>query len=144
MTPTAPTWGDIADFLAADGWREIKSGERGGTRRRHVFYEKLLDDGRVLQTHLSHSASKTMSPGRFSTILREDLEVSKEEFWNCVWTGKPVERPVPVDEPALVEHDAWVVAVLVGDLHMSAEQIASLSREEARARVHKHWAGGQG
>jgi len=144
VTPTAPAWGDIADFLASDGWREIKSGERGGSRRRHVFYEKVLDDGRVLQTHISHSASKTMSPGRFATILREDLEVSKEEFWNCVLTGEPVKRPVPVDEPDLIEHDACVIAVLVGELHVSAAEITSLSREEAQARVHQHWAGGQG
>ena len=140
MTPAAPTWGDIADFLSADGWREIAGGERGGSRRRHIFYEKILDDGRVLQTHISHSASKTMSPGRFSTILREDLEVSKDEFWTCVRTGEPVDRPVAVDEPEQAEHDAWVVAVLVGELHMPADEIASLTREQAEALVQEHWA----
>ena len=42
MTPTAPTWGDVEDFLDADGWRQVEKGERGGSRSRHVFYEKTL------------------------------------------------------------------------------------------------------
>lgn len=95
MTPVAPTWGDIEAFLAADGWRQTP--QHGGERQRHVFYEKVLEDGRVLQTHVSHSAQKSLSPGRFSNILRYQLEVSKDEFWDCIRTGKPVDRPVPVD-----------------------------------------------
>jgi hypothetical protein len=140
VTPNAPTWGDVEDFLAADGWREIPSSERGGSRRRHVFYEKLLADGRVLQTHISHSRGKTMSPGRFSSLLRNDLEVSKDEFWACIRSGTPVDRPVLLDDPRVVEHDAWVVAVLVGELHISLAELGALSREEAEAVVHRHWA----
>lgn len=140
MTPNAPTWGDIEDFIAADGWREIAGGERSGSRRRHIFYEKVLVDGRVLQTHISHSRGKTMSPGRFSSLLRNDLEVSKDEFWRCIRSGTPVDRPVVLEEPRVVEHDAWVVAVLVGELHMSPEELGALSREEAEELVLRHWA----
>lgn len=139
MTPNAPPWGDVEDFLAADGWRAVQSGERSGSRRRHVFYEKVLDDGRVLQTHVSHSRQKRMSPGRFSALLRHDLEVSKDEFWACVRSGEPVDRPADLDEAVTVEHDAWVAAVLVGELHMLPDDIARLSRKEAEALVHEHW-----
>jgi hypothetical protein len=79
-----------------------------------------------------------MSPGLFGSILRNQLEVSKEEFWECVQTGRPVDRPVPLDEGP-VEHEAWVVAVLTGDLHMSAEEIEALSSEEAQQLVHDYW-----
>jgi hypothetical protein len=136
LTPAAPTWGDIETFLAADGWR--RTAQHGGKRQRHIFYEKVLPDGRVLQTHVSHSAQKSLSPGRFSAVLRNQLEVSKAEFWSCLHTGEPVVRPVSVDE-APVEHDAWVVAVLAGELHLSPDDIARLTVEEARRIVHEHW-----
>jgi hypothetical protein len=138
LTPAAPTWGDLEDFLGADGWRQVKKGERGGSRSRHVFYEKTLADGRVLQTHISHSRQKTLSPGRFSSVLRHQLEVSRQQFWEGIRTQRPVDRPVEPEEGP-VEHEAWVVAVLVGELHMSAEQIAALSREEGQKLVQEHW-----
>lgn len=138
MTPRAPTWGDIEDFLRADGWRRVGSGERGGSRSRHTFYEKALDDGRVLQTHVSHSRQKTLSPGRFGSVLRHQLEVSREQFWECIRAEKPVERPAAPEEGP-VEHESWVVAVLVGELHMTAEQLATLSPEEALRRVSEYW-----
>jgi hypothetical protein len=138
LTPAAPAWGDVEDFLRADGWRQVEKGERGGGRSRHVFYEKTLDDGRVLQSHISHSRQKTLSPGRFSSVLRHQLEVSREQFWKCIRMQRPVDRPIEL-EAGPVEHEAWVVAVLVGELHMTAEQIAVLSEEEAQRLVHEHW-----
>jgi hypothetical protein len=138
LTPASPTWGDIEDFLRADGWRKLERAERGGGRSRHVFYEKVLPGGRVLQTHVSHSRQKAVSAGRFGSILREQLEVSREEFWRCIQTQTPIDRPVATEEPT-VEHEAWVVAVLVGELHMSAAAIGRLSPEEARRLVEEHW-----
>jgi hypothetical protein len=136
LTPTAPSWDDIVSFLTADGWREIP--QHGGRRQRHVFYEKVLDDGRVLQTHVSHSGQKAISPGRFSSILRYDLETSKDDLWECIRTGRPVDRPVAVDEGP-VEHEAWVVAVLAGDLHMSTADIEALTPEQAQKIVNDYW-----
>jgi hypothetical protein len=140
VTPNSPTWADIKEFLAADGWRELPSAERGG--RDHIFYEKVLPDGRVLQTHVSHAAKKSLSAGRFRDILRYQLEVSKDAFWETVRTGEPVDRPAPVEEPEPFQHPAWVVAVLAGKLHMSGEDIAKLTPEEAQARVQQLWTTG--
>lgn len=140
MTPTSPSWADVEQFLGVDGWRQIPAGERGGRRQTHIFFEKLLPDGRLLQTHISHDRSKAISPGRFGTILREQLEVSRADFWEAIRSGEPVARPVDTEDEAPVEHDAWVIAVLVGGLHMSAEEIEGLSEEEAVRLVHEHWA----
>lgn len=139
MTKTSPTWGDVESFIRADGWRRIPARERGGGRQRHIFFEKELPDGRILQTHISHDRSATISAGRFSAILRDQLEVSRAEFWEATSSGKPVSRPVDMDEEEPVEHEPWVMAVLVGELHMTAAQIEGLSREEAIAIVHEHW-----
>jgi hypothetical protein len=139
VTPTSPSWGDVERFLGADGWRQIPAGERGSSRQSHIFFEKELPGDRLLQTHISHDRSSTISPGRFSTILREQLEVSKAEFWEAVRSGKPVERPVEVDDESVVEHEPWVIAVLTGELHMTAEEIAQLTEQTAIDLVHKHW-----
>ncbi len=139
MTPNAPTWGEIEAFLQADGWVRIPGQSRGGRAEKHIFYEKFLLDRRVLQTHISHSRNGRPSPGRFALILREQLEISRDQFWTALKRGEPAERPATVDAPIQVEHEAWVVAVLVRDLHMSAAEIASLTIEEARARVTELW-----
>ena len=143
MTPNSPTWADIKAFLAADGWRELPSGARGGSSADHIFYEKALPDGRVLQTHVSHSANKSLSAGRFREILRHQLEVSKDAFWEAIRTSTPVDRPAPVEAPEPHQHPAWVVAVLVGKLHMTGEDIAKLSPDEAQARVQQFWTTGE-
>jgi hypothetical protein len=137
VTPTSPRWGDIRRFLVADGWREIAGSERGGPRSRHVFFEKALDDGRVLETHISHADDKTVSAGRFGEMLRTQLEVSRAEFWECIRTQTSVDRPVPVDR-APVEHPAWVIQVLTRDLRMTSDRIAALSPEAARELVNEH------
>ena len=141
MTPVSPGWADIEEFLGADGWRELAAQERGGRQQSHIFFEKVLSDGRVLQAHISHSRQKTVSAGRFRDILRFQLEVSRQEFWECIRSGTPVPRPVdPLEDPP-IEHELWVVEVLVRDLHLSAEEIEALSAEEAQDLVHRHWSG---
>ena len=92
----------------------------------------------MLQTHISHSHQKTIGPARFSSVLRHQLEVSREQFWECIRTQRPVDRPVEVEERP-VEHEAWVPAVLVGELHMTPAQIEALSEEEAQRLVQVHW-----
>ena len=72
-----PTWAQIERFCRLDGWRETR-------RSGHVFYEKVLPDGTLLQTHRSHAKRKTMSPGRFKAILRHQLKVTEEEFWRVL------------------------------------------------------------
>lgn len=139
MTPTSPTWGDVEQFLAADGWRQLPGSARGGKRQSHIFFEKQLADGRTLQAHISHDRSNTMSPGRFGSVLRWELEVSKDEFWEAIRSGEPVDRPVVLDEEAVVEHPAWVMVVLAGPLHMSADEIAVLTEAEAVDLVQGYW-----
>lgn len=80
-----------------------------------------------------------MSAGRFSSILHHQLEVSHDQFWECIRSGRPVNRPVPLDVPPAA-HEAWVVEVLVRELHLTAPEIAQLTTDEAQRLVHEHWA----
>lgn len=138
MTPDAPTWAEIERFLKIDGWTRLAAASRGGSSQDHIFYEKLLDSDELLRTHVSHSAAKRPSSGRFGAILREQLKVSREDFWSALRDRVAVDRP-SMDDEAPPEHDAWVVAVLTRDLHMAAEQIASLDVDGAREMVLVHW-----
>jgi hypothetical protein len=139
MTPTAPTWGEIEKFLQVDGWSRLSASSRGGSSEKHIFFEKLLDSGELLQTHISHSRRGRPSPGRFALILREQIKVSRTHFWAALSSGQPVPRPASVDTHQQVEHEAWVLAVLAGELHMTAEQIQALDAEQARQLVLDHW-----
>jgi hypothetical protein len=139
MTADAPTWGEFEKFLGVDGWIRLQAGSRGGRSEDHIFFEKVLPDGRVLQTHISHSRRGRPSAGRFGAILRDQLEVSREQFWTALHKGEPVDRPAALDESERVEHEAWVVAALARGLHMTAEQIAALSIDDAKQLVLDHW-----
>jgi hypothetical protein len=68
-----PTWGEVERYCRLDGWHEKR-------RSGHIFFEKVLPDGTVLQTHRSLSGRKTMSPGRFKAILRYQLKTTEAEF----------------------------------------------------------------
>jgi hypothetical protein len=140
MTPDAPTWGEMEKFLQADRWTRLPASSRGGSGQRHIFFEKLLTSDELLQTHISHSRRGGPSPGRFGVVLREQIKVSRAQFWEALRSGEPVPRPAPVDSDRLLEHEAWVLAVLTGELHMTAEQIETLDADQARQLVLDHWA----
>jgi len=80
-----PSWAEIEQFCRIDGWHEVR-------RSGHAFYEKVLPAGTVLRTHRSFSSKKTMSPGRFKAILRYQLGVTEDQFWQALDTRKPVDR----------------------------------------------------
>jgi hypothetical protein len=140
MTPSAPTWGEMEKFLQADGWTRLPASSRGGSSENHIFFEKLLDTGELLQTHISHSRRGGPSPGRFGVILRQQIKVSRAQFWEALSSGEPVPHPAPLDTEQQVEHEAWVLAVLTSELHMTAEQIEALDAEQAKQLVLDHWA----
>jgi hypothetical protein len=125
-----PTWGEIERFCRIDGWRESR-------RTDHVFFEKVLPDGAVLRTHRSFASAKTMSPGRFKAILRNQLCVSEDDFWRALETGEAVARPSA--PPAQEAVPAYLVRVLKDELHLSEAEIAELSPAEAERLAHEHW-----
>lgn len=75
----------------------------------------------------------------FSKILKHQLEVNRQEFWDAVRTGNPVPRPVPTEPEEAVELPAWMMKVLDADLHLSADEIAELEPQAAEQLVHEFW-----
>lgn len=127
-----PTWDEIEAFCRADGWQQVRATD-------HVFFRKVLESGQVLETHRSFSGGKSMSQSRFSLILRTQLRVNRQDFWEAIRTGQPVERPSTPPEGAPPTHEAWVVFGL-RQHGITDEEINRMTADEARARLHQLWA----
>lgn len=125
-----PSWDEIEQFCRVDGWEVVRSTS-------HTFWQKILPSGHVLETHVSFASSKSMSPGRFSSILRTQLKVTKVEFWAALQTGQPVDRPTKLEDPVPV-HEAWVVLGLK-NRGLTEEEIGKLSPEDAETLLHEKW-----
>jgi hypothetical protein len=131
-----PAWSEVEAFCRIDGWVEVDLGRSAD----HRYYRLVLDDGTVLETRVSHSSKKTMSPGRWKAILRDQLQMSDEDFWSALRTKKPVERPsAPPDESEIEQVPAWAAVVLSSRLKMSSAEIAALGRDRAMQLAHDAW-----
>ena len=132
MTPSRPpTWREFERFLAIDGWVEVR-------RTGHVFYEKVLAGGEILQTHRSLAGHNSMSLGRFRQILAVQLQVSVPEFWRTLEAGDPVPRPSPEPVPAPAALPAWLAMALERELGLTATEIEGLDRQAAQALLDEH------
>lgn len=133
MTPPKrpATSAELEEFCRIDGWEQIRETD-------HVFWQKVLASGEVLQTHRSFSAGRTSSQNVFALILREQLQVGRDAFWKALRTGKPVDRPVPRDE-APPAYPGWVVHGLLGQ-GVTEAQIREWTPEKAQARLEELWA----
>ena len=134
MTPARPaSFDEIREFLRLDRWTFLR-------RTKHEFFEKVLDGNRVLTTHLSFSGSKSPSPRQFDQMLRDQLEVSREEFWAVIREKRPADRPsspLPV-VPSLPD---WMVLAIrnVPPRYLSDKELATMTRAEAQAALEEIW-----
>jgi hypothetical protein len=128
-----PTWREIEEFCQKDGWETIRA-------TGHAFFRKVLPDGTVLETHRSFASDKTMSPGRFLAILRTQLRISQEAFWETPRTGRPAARPETPPRTERPSIPAWIVRILLEDVGLSEPEIAELSEADAQRMREEFWA----
>jgi hypothetical protein len=97
-----PARKDHQDFCLSEGWTQVRNAR--GTGGHHVTFELTLPDGRVLRTRISHPPDRqTYGPRLGAHVLRDQLQVSEEEFWTCVQEKKvpqrgrrePIAPPIP-------------------------------------------------
>lgn len=70
-----PKFKDLKRYCERNGWVLIRN-------TNHWYFEKVLADGTVLQTKVSHATHKEIPATIWKMILRKQLKITEEEFWN--------------------------------------------------------------
>lgn len=131
---SAPTWGDLVAFCKADKWEPPR-------QTKHAVYKKVLADGTALQTEASRGKdADNIGAGHFHFILRVELQVSEDEFWEAIRTGEPASRPAhPARRPLPPKPDAGLVFQLRKHLHLTDQEIGALSEDEAVELINEYY-----
>ena len=105
-------------------------------------YELPLPDGRILYTRISHPPDRTTyGPALWRHILRDQLEVTADEFWECVHDGVLPSRgvrPVPAEAVPLA-----VVRTLIRDAHLPEATVHAMTKDQAIARLTEFYTTGK-
>lgn len=133
-----PSWNDIRRFCEVDGWDEVHR-ERRARRGDHDRFRKVLPDGRILRTRASHGNAEIGDPGLVNEIIRRQLQVTREEFWDAVDDGNPPERAPSGQTRAQDEkpaHDLpdWLAVHLTAAVGLPTEEVASMTPKAAMDR----------
>jgi hypothetical protein len=141
MSWPTPTRQDHQKFCEIEGWHPVRSA-RGRTGTHHPTYELALPDGQVLRTRISHPPDRsTYGPAIWRHILRDQLDVTEEVFWDCVRNGVKPSRGEP-ETPAADSIPAEVVHMLLTRVRLAESDVARMTREEAIARLNQYWTDG--
>ncbi|KGM13646.1 hypothetical protein [Cellulomonas bogoriensis] len=126
-------------FCETEGW-EVRTSARGRRGQDHVTFELSLPDGRVLLTRVSHPVDRTTYGRSISShILRDQLDVTEDEFWACVQDGTlPARSREETPDRSL---PAWLVQHLL-DAGITAEAISAMDEHDAKATLGRIWSGG--
>jgi hypothetical protein len=126
------TFGDLRQYVTNDGWTEEPNLARG--RRRtgdHRRYSRDLPDGSRLRTKVSHDEHAEIGEDFFHRIVRDQLRVTEERFWQVVHGRSGFETPV--SEPTTEPIPGWLVTRLLFTVGLSEAHVAGLTRDQAQA-----------
>ena len=127
-------------FCEIEGWTEVRNA-RGKPTQHHVTYELPIEDGSILRTRISRPTNNdTYGNNLWSHILADQLHVTPDEFWNCVNNGSPPGRAPTAGNSTSAMLPASLANHLVHTLHLTSQEIADLSLEEAVRRMAEYWA----
>ena len=135
------TRSDHETFCTTEGWAERKRANVELESHR-VNYELPLPDGRILYTRISHPVDMSdYGPSIFGHILREQLQVSAEEFWDCVNNQvlpnrghiQQVTEAIPLG----------VIRILTQEAHIPESEVRTMTKAEAVARVAEFYTTGK-
>lgn len=126
------TFRDLKTFVEHDGWTEEPNLVRGRARTSdHWRYRKDLPNGTTLRTKVSHSLRDEIGIGLFKHILRDQLQVGEDEFWDVV-RRRATEATEP-RPPTAATIPGWLVQRLILTVGLREDDIRAMTVEEARA-----------
>jgi len=120
------TYGQHRRFCEIDDWTSRDTD--------HTHYTKILSDGTILRTKVSHGADSTRyGAGLWSRIPKQQLEVTEDAFYKALTDKKPVSRGMP-EPPSGPRIPLWLVQNLQTHVGLAEKEALALSPEEARQR----------
>jgi hypothetical protein len=135
-----PTREDHERFCMVEGWQKVRDA-KGRTGTHHVTYELVLWNGEVLRTRISHPPDRTVyGTSIWSHILRDQLKVDQDAFWACVRDGTRPDRGAPAPIPEALPAD--LVHLLLTRVGLTEDEVRSLSKLDAIARLQQYWTEG--
>lgn len=127
-------------FCVAEEWRRVRDA-RGRTGTHHITYELTIHDGRILRTRISHPVDRTVyGAAMWGHILRDQLAVSEDEFWDCVLHGRLPDRGAPPLPKDTLPAD--LVYLLIHRVGLPEGAVVELTKKEAVARLQQYWTEG--
>jgi hypothetical protein len=129
-----PTTAELHRFCEVDGWVIVRTA-RGKAVGDHTRYRKVLADGSILRTKVSHGRTGIGDRDLFKHILRTQLLVSETQFWEAIDAGKAPTRPGAEPEPPPEDAVPFGLAMnLMRKVGVTQAELAGMSKEEAVAR----------
>ena len=126
-------------FITTEGWDKVRNA-RSKKGSHHATYELVTPTGEILRTRISHPPDRTTyGVELWSHILRDQLKVTGDEFWNCVENKVLPDRGSPPQSAAALP--AQIVYQLIHTVGVPEADVAKLSREEAVIRLNDYWSG---
>ncbi len=71
----SPRFRDLKKYCEKDGWVMVRNTD-------HWYYEKMLANGTLLRTRVSHAVHKEIPTNIWRLILKRQLKLSEDDFWN--------------------------------------------------------------
>lgn len=126
------TFGDLRTFVVQDGWTEEPNLVRGRARTGdHWRYRKDLPDGSSLRTKVSHTLRDEIGVDLFKHILRDQLRVSEDRFWDVVRGGTTSAAPTAPPQTATIP--GWLIERLISTVGLQEDEIRAMTVDEAHA-----------
>ena len=137
----APSPDDHRRFCETEGWQRVRSAS-GRRSTHHETYELALPTGDVLRARMSRPPDRTVyGSGLWSHILRDQLQVSQQEFRPCVNDGVVPLRSQPVAPgPSIPAEVLYLLKQRVG---LRDDQLADMTADEPIERLQQYWTTGQ-
>lgn len=128
---------DHEAFCRTEEWQPVLNA-KGQKVRHHATYELALHDGRILRTRISRPVDRTAyGPSLWGETLKNQLEVTPDEFWGCVKEGALPDRGAP--EAPTTALPLELVILLTKTARIPEATVAAMSKEEAVQAMNDYW-----
>lgn len=128
-----------SQFCLTEKWEAVCNAG-GGEATHYITYELQLLDGRRLRTRMSRPADNTTyGPSLWKTILRDQLEVTEDQFWACVKDQQRPDRGQDAKPTSGSSLPAGLVYQLIQVARVPEGDVKGLTLDQANAAMAEHW-----